>query len=72
MFPGSSLEPEALVLKGETLLQMNKPDDARVVFQKVVDEYGGPFAVTAKRYVSALEDREGKAATNQTVPQGAP
>ncbi|MDI1478990.1 outer membrane protein assembly factor BamD [Polyangium sp. y55x31] len=55
LFPGSALEPEALVLKGETLMRMNKPDEARAVFQKVLDEYGGPFAVTAKRFLSELD-----------------
>ena len=55
LFPGSALEPEALVLKGETLMRMNKPAEARAVFQKVLDEYGGPFAVTAKRFLSELD-----------------
>ena len=64
LFPGSALEPEALVLKGETLMRMNKPDDARVVFQKVLDEYGGPFAVTAKRFLSELDaQKPGKQGT---------
>ena len=54
-FPGSSLEPEALVLKGETLLRMNKKAEARAVFQKVLDDYGGPFAVTAKRFLAELD-----------------
>ncbi|MRG90601.1 outer membrane protein assembly factor BamD [Polyangium spumosum] len=55
LFPGSALEPEALVLKGETLMRMNKPDEARAVFQKVVDGYGGPFAVTAKGFLAELD-----------------
>lgn len=59
-FPGSSLEPEALVLKGETLLRMNKPEQARAVFQRVLDDYGGPFAVTAKRFLSELDAQKSK------------
>jgi len=55
LFPGSSLEPEALVLKGETLLRMDKPDEARVAFQRVLDEYGGPFAVTARKFLAELD-----------------
>lgn len=55
LYPGSSLEPEALVLKGETLLKMDKPVDARAVFQKVVDAYGGPFAVTARRFIVDID-----------------
>ena len=42
-FPGSNLEPEALVLKGETLMKMKKLEDAREVFETVRREYGGPF-----------------------------
>lgn len=61
LFPGSALEPEALVLKGETLMRMNKPDEARAVFQKVLDEYGGPFAVTAKRFLAELDERRAAA-----------
>ncbi len=56
-YPGSDLEPEALVLKGETLLRMNEDAKARVQFQQVIDEYGGPFAVTARKYMSELDAR---------------
>jgi outer membrane protein assembly factor BamD len=61
LYPGSSLEPEALVLKGETLLRMNKRDEAREVFRKVVDEHGGPFAQAAKGYLRELDARAGTA-----------
>ena len=50
-YPGSSLEPEALVLKGETLLKMKKRDEARQVFDHVVKDYGGPFGGTAKSFL---------------------
>ena len=55
LYPGSALEAEALVLKGETLLKMNKPADARAVFQKVIDAYGGPFAVSARRFIADID-----------------
>jgi outer membrane protein assembly factor BamD len=55
LYPGSALEPEALVLKGETLLKMNKPAEARAIFQNVIDAYGGPFAVTARRYIAEID-----------------
>lgn len=57
-YPGSDLEPEALVLKGETLLKMNQDEKARTLFQRVIDEYGGPFAVTARKYLAELDARE--------------
>lgn len=56
-YPGSDLEPEALVLKGETLLKMNEEAKARALFQRVIDEYGGPFAVTARRFLAELDAR---------------
>jgi len=56
-YPGSDLEPEALVLKAETLLKMNEEAKARDVLQKVIDEYGGPFAVTAKKFLAELDAR---------------
>lgn len=60
-YPGSDLEPEALVLKGETLLKMNEEAKARALFQRVIDEYGGPFAVTARRFLGDLDARSPKA-----------
>jgi outer membrane protein assembly factor BamD len=54
-YPGSDLEPEALVLKGETLLKMHQEEKARALFQKVIDEYGGPFAVTARKFLTELD-----------------
>lgn len=53
-YPGSGIDSEALVLKGETLLKMKKDDEARAVFEKVVAEYATPFAVTARRYLDQL------------------
>ena len=56
-------EPEALVLKGETLLKMKEEAKARALFQRVIDEYGGPFAVTARRFLGDLDARS-KASPN--------
>lgn len=54
-FPNSGLDPEALVLKGETLMMMNRKKEAKVVFETVVREWGGPFAVTAKAFLEELK-----------------
>jgi outer membrane protein assembly factor BamD len=53
-YPDSGLDPEALVLKGETLLKMKKPDEARAVFQAVIRDWGGPFATTARRFLETM------------------
>ncbi|WP_438020648.1 outer membrane protein assembly factor BamD [Sorangium sp. So ce315] len=53
-YPGSGLDPEALVLKGETLLKMKKHDEARAVFESVIRDWGGPFAVTARRFLDEM------------------
>lgn len=57
-YPGSGLDAEALVLKGETFLKMKKPDQARIAFERVVSEYGGPFAETAKDFLAQLDAAE--------------
>jgi outer membrane protein assembly factor BamD len=53
-YPGSGLDAEALVLKGETLLRKHEPGEARAVFEAVVVEHGGPFGVVAKKFLAAL------------------
>jgi outer membrane protein assembly factor BamD len=55
-FPGSNLEPEALVLKGETLMKMKRLDEAAEVFETVRKDYGGPFVVTAGRFLDEVKD----------------
>lgn len=61
-YPGSKLEPEALVLKGETLMKMKKFDEARDVFEKVKREYGGPFAKPAQGFLDEIAAKnKGKA-----------
>lgn len=53
-YPLSGLDAEALVLKGETFLKMKKRDEARDLFQRVIDEHGGPFGVVAKSFLDEL------------------
>ncbi len=59
-YPGSSLEPEALVLKGETLLKMKKRDEARQVFDRVLKDYGGPFGSTAKAFLAEMAAQDSR------------
>ncbi len=56
-YPGSGLDPEAMVLKGETLLKMKKAQQARQVFQQVVEDHGGPFGRVAKRFLAMMDGR---------------
>ena len=53
-YPNSGLDPEALVLKGETLMMMNRKKEARLVFDVVVADWGGPFANDAKAFIEEL------------------
>jgi outer membrane protein assembly factor BamD len=57
-YPGSGLEAEALVLKGETLLKMKKRADARKVFNHVIQQYPGPFATTARDFLAEMGAQE--------------
>lgn len=52
--PNSGLDSEALVMKGETLMRMNRRIEAKSVFESVVRDWGGPFAVRAKAYLGEL------------------
>ena len=60
-YPGSGLDSEALVLKGETLLKRKKDAEARAVFEKVVAEYATPFTETARKYLLMLGTPEADA-----------
>jgi outer membrane protein assembly factor BamD len=53
-FPNSGLDPEAIVLRGETLMMMNRKQEAKLEFEKVVRDWGGPFAVDAKEFLAEL------------------
>ena len=59
-YPSSNLTPEALILKGETLMKLKKLADARAIFERVLKEFTGPFLQTARRFldeVTILEAR---------------
>ncbi len=54
-YPNSGLDAEALVLKGETLMMMNRRQEAKLVFELVVRDWGGPFGVDAKAFLEELK-----------------
>jgi outer membrane protein assembly factor BamD len=59
-YDGSGLEPEAMVLLGETYLKMHKPGDARAVFSEVLSQYpASAFGATAQNFLLEM-DRQGK------------
>ena len=54
-YQDSGLEPEALVLLGETYLKMKETDKARSSFQLVLDKYpASPFTVPAKHFLARM------------------
>jgi outer membrane protein assembly factor BamD len=60
-FPDSGLEPEALLLLGETYLKMKQRDKARVVFQRAVSQYpASPFTRRCKDYLDHIPEGDGK------------
>ncbi len=54
-YPNSGLDPEALVLKGETLLMMNRRKEAKLVFESVIKDWGGPFGITAQAFLDEMK-----------------
>jgi outer membrane protein assembly factor BamD len=55
-YPGSGLEPEALVLLGETYLRMDQHEKARTIFVRVVrDHPDSPFTVSARNFLARLD-----------------
>jgi outer membrane protein assembly factor BamD len=54
-YPGSDLEPEAIVLLGETYLKMHKPELARASFQHVLRQYpSSAFTVPARQFLDHM------------------
>lgn len=54
----SGLEPEALLLLGETYLKMRRWNDARQAFATIVDRYPrSPLTVQAKNYLDLMKQR---------------
>ena len=59
-YSGSGLEPEALVLLGETYLKLHKVSEARAAFKEMLAKYpAAPFSTTAKNFLLEM-DRQGK------------
>ena len=55
-YPASGLEAEALVLLGQTYLEMQRPEQARAQFRRVLTRHGdSPFGVAARNYLAWLE-----------------
>jgi outer membrane protein assembly factor BamD len=54
-FPASGLDAEALVLRGETLLMMDRRGEAKQAFEAVVRDYGAPFAEAARRFLAEID-----------------
>jgi outer membrane protein assembly factor BamD len=68
-YQDSGLEPEALVLLGETYLKMKETDKARSSFQLVLDKYpASSFTVPAKHFLTRMA-RE-KPQSGATEPKG--
>ena len=70
-YAGSGLDAEALVLKGETLLKMHEPEEARRVFETVIQDHGGPFGVVAKRFLDIMGAKGAEASPPAEPPAGA-
>jgi outer membrane protein assembly factor BamD len=59
-YDGSGLEPEAMVLLGETYLKMHKPAEARSAFSQALAKYpSSAFSTAAKNFLLEM-DRQGK------------
>jgi outer membrane protein assembly factor BamD len=59
-FPGAHQEPETMLLLGKTYLKMNKPDQARDVFEKLAAEHPTDFrAEKARLYLHYIAERFG-------------
>lgn len=71
-YPNSGLDPEALVLKGETLMMMNRRKEAKLVFELVVNDWGGPFANDAKAFLEELKEPSQTPPDIQRAPDPGP
>lgn len=55
-YEDSGLEPEAMVLLGETYLMMHKPSEAREVFSQMLAKYpASPFAIPAQNFLKRIQ-----------------
>jgi len=54
-YDGSGLEPEAIVLLGETYLKMHKKAEAKEAFMQILAKYPeSPFAIPARNFLNEL------------------
>jgi outer membrane protein assembly factor BamD len=59
-YPGAQREPEALLLLGKTYLQMEKPSEARKVFEKLATDHPNDYrAGKARLYIQHIDKRWG-------------
>jgi outer membrane protein assembly factor BamD len=57
-YSASGLEPEALVLLGETYLKQKELEKAREAFESVLERYpASPFSVPARNFLAMLEQK---------------
>jgi len=60
-FPGAQREPETLLLLGQTYLKMEKPEQARAVFEKLAADHPEDYRATkAKLYIQFLDKQPKK------------
>jgi outer membrane protein assembly factor BamD len=60
-FKETGLEPEALVLLGETHMKRGEPEQAAGAFQIVIDRYpDSPFVVPAKKFLAYLNEHDAR------------
>jgi outer membrane protein assembly factor BamD len=74
-FDHSGLEPEALVLLGETYMKQKERDKARATLSRVLDEYpASPFVEPARRFLAVLgpPPTRSKPAAPTPSPPGTP
>ncbi len=59
-YPGAKREPETLLLLGKTYLKMEKPKEAREVFEKLKDDHPDDYrAAKAKLYIQFIDKKLG-------------
>ncbi len=59
-YPGSNLEPEVLLMLGRTYLKMEKPDEARKAFERLIVSHPNDFhAGKARLYLDYIAKRYG-------------
>jgi outer membrane protein assembly factor BamD len=69
LYPDSGREPELLLALGETQLQMNHPQLAKVSFERIVGDYGASNqAKRAELFLDFIKKRYGEAPQDDKAP----